>query len=807
MIRNYILVAIRNLARHKFFSAINIFGLAISIAISMAVIMLVADQMMYDRFNTKKDRIYRVTSRGVTNTGEDRGKATSTSPMPLREELLENYTGIEKVARLKRGFGNNWMEVEGQNINVPLAGYFADPEVLSLFEYELEHGDALTALVNPYSVVITKKAAKKLFKEDNPVGLTIKVGNLGTYTVTGVLKETEQKSHIAFEGLASMATVKSLKQSGISANEMDDWSNCWNGWTYILAEPGKSSEEIDTYLLEIYKKRIATIEDPESFKAKFSLQPLMEITPSNIMSNAIGPSLPWVVVYFFAGLAGVIMLTSCFNFTNLSIARSLTRAREIGVRKATGAARSQIFTQFLVESVVIAICSLALAGVLMFVLKPFMLQLNFARIFRWDLESNYVVFAIFLVFTLIVGVLAGFFPAAVLSGFQPVKVLKGLNDVKLLSKNALRKVLLVGQFTLSLIFILTVIIMYNQLELFLNKDYGFNMKENIMIQLNETSAPLLKTELLKHSNIKFVSGASHIPAAGTQHGNGFKKQLNEKEWTDVNKFSVDEDYLNNIEVDLVAGKFFLPEAGANNGHSVVLNEQAVQAFHFSSPAEAIGEELIRQHDSLRLTIVGVVKDYNHSQLMNKIEPLALLYQPEDFTLLQVRYTGSYDEAKKSVEKAWSTVNPTLKIDYKEVEAEIKFFYNTVFSDIVQVVGFIAALAITISCMGLLGMATYATETRMKEIAIRKVLGSTDRQLVALLSKGFLKLLTISIILGIPASWFINNLWLEAMAYRTDVTLAMILLGVIILITLGGITIGSQTLRAAFANPVDNLKNE
>lgn len=808
MIRNYILVAVRNLIRHKVFSAINIFGLAISIAISMAVIMLVADQMMYDRFNTKKERIYRVTSRGVTSTGEDRGgSVTSTSPMPLRDELLESYTGIEKVARLKRGFGNHWMEVEGQNINVPLAGYFADPEVLSLFEYELEHGDANTALVNPYSVVITKKASKKLFKEDNPVGLTIKVGNLGTYIVTGVLKETEQKSHIAFEGLASMSTVKSLHQTGMNSSEMDDWSNCWNGWTYILAEPGKSSGEINEYLLEIYKKHIATIEDPEAYKVKFDLQSLKEITPGNVMNNAIGPTLPWFVVYFFAGLAGVIMLTSCFNFTNLSIARSLTRAREIGVRKATGAARSQIFTQFLVESVVVAVCSLAVAGLLLIVIKPFMLQLNFARIFRWDLQANYVVFGIFFLFTITVGVLAGFFPAVVLSGFQPVKVLKGLNDVKLLSKTALRKVLLVGQFTLSLIFILTVIIMYNQLNLFLNKDYGFNMKENIMIRLNETSALPLKTELLKHSDIKVVSAASHIPAAGTEHGNGFKKHFDEKEWTNVNKFSVDEDYLNNIEVDLVVGKFFLPEAGASNGHSVVINEQAVQAFHFSSPADAIGEELIRQHDSLKLTIVGVVKDYNHGQLMNKIEPLALMYQPEDFSLLQVRYTGSFEEAKKTVEKAWATVNPTLKIDYKEVEAEIKFFYNTVFADIVEVVGFIATLAITISCMGLLGMATYTTETRMKEISIRKVLGSSDRQLVALLSKGFLTLLMISTILGVPASWFINNLWLEFMAYRTDVTFAMISLGVLILITLGGITIGSQTMRAAFANPVDNLKNE
>jgi putative ABC transport system permease protein len=807
MIRNYILVAVRNLIRHKFFSAINIFGLAISIAISMAVIMLVADQMMYDRFNTKKDRIFRVTSRGVTNTGEDRGNATSTSPMPLREELLENYTGIEKVARLKRGFGNNWMEVEGQNINVPLAGYFADAEVLSLFEYELEHGDAATALVNPYSVVITKQAAKKLFKEENPVGLTIKVGNLGTYTVTGVIKEMEQKSHIAFEGLASMATVKSLQQAGMSANEMDDWSNCWNGWTYILTDPGKSRDEIDTYLLEIYKKRIATIEDPDTYKAKFSLQPLMDITPGNVINNAIGPTLPWVVVYFFAGLAGVIMLTSCFNFTNLSIARSLTRAREIGVRKSTGAARLQIFTQFMVESVVVAICALGLAGLLVVVLKPFMLQLNFARIFRWDLQANYVVFGIFFVFAILVGVLAGFFPAVVLSGFQPVKVLKGISDVKLMSKTFLRKALLVGQFTLSLIFILTVIIMYNQLELFLNKDYGFNMKENIMIQLNETSAPVLKTELLKHSNIKFVSSASHIPAAGTTHGNGFKTQFDEKEWTDINTFSVDEDYLNNIEVGLIAGKFFSAEAGASNGQGVVINEQAVQAFHFPSAAEAIGEELIRQHDSLRLTIVGVVRDYNHGQLMNKIEPLALLYQPGEFTLLQVRYTGSFDEAKKSVEKAWATVNPTLRIDYKEVEAEIKFFYNTVFSDIVEVVGFIAALAIIISCMGLLGMATYTTETRMKEISIRKVLGCSDRQLVVLLSKGFVKLLIISIMVGIPAAWFINNLWLEFMAYRTNVSFGMISFGVIILLLLGGFTIGSQTLRAAFTNPVDNLKNE
>lgn len=808
MIRNYVLVAVRNLIRHKFFSAINIFGLAISIVISMAIIMLVADQMTYDRFNTKSDRIFRIVSRGVTNTGEDRGEnATSTSPMTLRDELLNNYTGIEKAVRLKRGYGNHWMEVEGQNVNIPLGGYFADPGVISFFEYELQHGDVNTALVQPYSVVLTKKAAKKLFKEENPVGLTVTVGKLGTYTVTGVLKETERKSHIAFEALASMATLKSLTLPGMLTNDMENWSNCWDGWTYILIEQGKSRYEIESHLLEIYKNHIATIKDPDTYKAKFNLQPLMEITPSNIMNNAIGPSLPWFVVYFFAGLAGIVMLTSCFNFTNLSIARALTRAREIGVRKATGAVRVQIFTQFLVESVVVALCALAIAGLLLIVLKPFMLQLNFARIFRWDLQLSYLVCTIFVAFAIIVGIMAGFFPAVVLSEIQPVKVLKGLNDVKLLSKATLRKILLVGQFTLSLIFILTVIIAYNQLDLFLNKDYGFNMKENIMVRLNETSAAPLKTELLKYSNIKVVAGASHIPAAGETRGNGFKREIAEKEWIDLNNFIVDEDYLNNIEVGLVSGKFFSPEAGESNLHQVVINEQAVKALHYNSPAEALGDVLIRQHDSLRFAIVGVVKDYNHSQLMNKIEPLALLYQPEGINLLQVRYTGSYEEAAKTIEKVWSTVNPTMKVDYKEIEAEIKFFYNTVFSDIVNVLGVVATLAITISCMGLLGMATYTTESRMKEISIRKVLGSTDRQLVMLLSKGFVKLLALSILIGIPAAWFVNNLWLEFIAYRTSFSVGVVLIGIFVLLLFGVLTIGSQTIRAAFANPVDNLKNE
>lgn len=808
MIRNYFLVALRNLTRNKFFSAINIFGLAVSMSICMAIMMLVADQMLYDRHITKRDRIFRVNSYVVDNNGVDRSSLdNATSPMPLRDELLENYTGIEKVVRLKRGFGNNWLSFENNNVNIPIRGFYADPEFFDLFEYEFLYGDKETALNDPYSVVLTLEAAKKLFKDENPVGQSFKVGDLGLFTVTGVLKKTETKSHIVFEALASMSTVKSLQAAGTMEKDMENWTDFWNGWNYILLEEGKTQADVAPVFEKIYKKHIGSIPNPETYKAKFRLQSILDITPGRLVNNSIGPSLPWIIVYFLSGLAGVIMLTSCFNFTNLSIARSLKRAKEIGVRKVTGAARWQIFTQFLSESLVVAFCSLLLALVLMIVLKPLMLQLTFAKVFMWDLTLNYAVVITFIVFTFVVGVMAGIFPAVVLSAFEPVKVLKSLNNVKLFSKMGLRKFLLVSQFTISLVFILTVIIMYNQLELFINKDYGFTMEKNILVRLNNTSAQALKTELQKYPNVKNVAGASHIPASGVSYGDGFKKDLSETGWTNLGYFLVDEDYAKNLEVEMVAGKHFSHENADANKNFIVINEEAVRAFNFKSPVEAVGQEVIYRADSSKKVISGVIKNYNHSSLMSKVEPMALLYDPAQINLLQVRYEGTHDDAVKTIEKAWAAVNPGLKSDYKEVEEEIKFFYNTVFGDIVNILGFIAGLAIMISCLGLLGMATYSIETRMKEVSIRKVLGSTDRGLVLLLSKGFLKLLMVSVLVGVPLAWVLNNLWLEMIAYRTEISFGVIALGVAVLVLLGAITIGSQTIRAAFANPAENLKNE
>lgn len=806
MFRNYLKTAFRSLFRHRFFSAINIFGLAVAMALSMIIIMLVADQMTYDRYNTKRDRIYRLNTIPQGSNGETLNEYATTT-LPLKQELLDNYVGVEKAVRIMRGFGNLWLEME-QNVNIPIAGYYADPEILDVFEYELEYGDSHTALVEPYSVVLSKKAAKKLFKQENPIGKVFKVGEEGPYKVTGVLKETKNKSHIPFEALASISSVKSLEAQNKRGKNLDNWYNYTAGWVYVLLEKGKHPNDIQPALTKIEQKHFATLPKPDTQqKVKYKLQHLMNITPGPFINNMIGPFLPWIFVYFFIGLAGVVMLTSCFNFTNLSIARSLTRAREIGVRKVTGAMRSQVFIQFLSESVMLAMLALGLALVMLVALRPLMLQLSLARMLRWDLEANYVVYAVFFVFAIVVGILAGIFPAVVLSSFQPVKVLKGLSSMKLFSSIRLRKTLLVTQFTFSLIFILSVIVVYNQLQLFLRADHGFNMEKKIVVGTSSASASVLKTELLKYSNIESVTAVSHVLAAGSTYGERYKKSLEDKEWTDLSYYSTDEDYLKNLEVPMVAGRYFKDADGASNKNLIVLNEKAVESFHFDSPLDAIGQEIIIQKDSSRKQIIGVVKNYNHQMIMDKMGSMALIHNPEEYKLLQVKYSGTYEEAGKSVETAWAKVNPSLKVDYKDFFGEVHKLYDILFGDLVGLLGVISFLAITISCLGLLGMATYSTETRLKEISIRKVLGSSNGSLVYLLSKGFVSILLIAIVLAVPAAYFINNLWLEQLAYHVSVDVWTILVGVLALIIFSGLTIGSQTWRAAFVNPVDNLKGE
>lgn len=809
MLRNYITVAVRNILKHRIFSFINIFGLAVAMSICMAIMMLVADQMMNDRHNPNRSRIYRVNSIPFFEGKRTlRGNETATTTLPVRDELLQDFTGVEKAVRIMRGFGNNWMELEpGYDINIPISGYFADPEVLELFNHELLYGNPKTALVEPYSVVLTKKAAEKLFKIENPVGELLKVGEIGTYKVTGVIKETDNKSHIVSEAYASLSTLNSLDGLRGKKKDLESWYNFTQGWVYILLEEGKTPDEIQNHLNNISEAHFNELPTTETTGVTYTLQSLMSISPGPMINNPIGPFMPWAIIYFMAGLAGIILITSCFNFTNLSIARSLSRAREIGVRKVTGAMRLQIFNQFISESVVVALFALVLAMGLLVVLKPMITDLAFARALRWDLSANYFVYGVFVLFAILVGVLAGLFPAGVLSGFQPVKVLKNLSSTKIMSKVGMRKTLLVVQFTFSMIFILSVIVLYNQLNLFLKSDSGFNAESKILIQKGSGNVETLKHELLKESPIINVAAASHIPSAGVVYGNNFKKSLSDKDDVMIHYFAVDQDYLKSMDIPLVAGSFYTEEAGDSNKNSIVLNEAAVRKLNYASPIDAIGQVIIYMADSTEKKIIGVVRDYVHEMAAQKLDAMALMYNPHEFRVLQITYSGSFQQASESVEKVWAAVYPGTKVDIKDFKKHMTELYEILFGTLVKVLGFITVLAVLISCLGLLGMATYTIESRKKEIAVRKVLGSSNRSLVFILSKGYLVILAIAVLVAVPVAYVLNTMWLEVFAFHVTVDWLTITLGVSILAFFGLFTIGSQTVQAIFINPVENLKNE
>ncbi len=809
LMRHYFVVAFRNFIKQKSFSFINVAGLTLGMSASLIVIMLVSQNLQYDNYNTKRDRIYR-----IITYGEKWPEATT--PFPLLDELIEKYPGIENSVRFNGWFGNVIGFKLLENASIPVAGFYVSPEVFDFFEYELEYGDPLTALVEPYSVVLTKNTARKLFKDENPVGETIQVGDVGMYKVTGVLKETSKKSHINFEALASLATVKSLqalkKKQGADLPMPDngDWQFVHGTWTYVLLAPGKSVSDIQTALDEISSKHYSNLAPLQS-RWKFNLQRLKDITPAIGMGNEIGPVLNYQIIYFISGVALAILAVSTFNFTNLSIARSLSRAKEIGLRKVTGASRWQIFVQFLSEAVLFSWVGLLLAFILIVFTKKMFLDLTLIRMVQWDLAVNIWVFCVAFIFATLVGIIAGLFPAAVLSQFTPVKILRNLSNVKVLSRTSMRKALIVAQFTVAIVFTFSAIVVYNQIELFLSKDHGFDMKNNIMIRLHGTAPELLKTELLKYPSLTDVSAASYLPATffSSAWGN-VKNPKHGNEWHETRYYSVDADYLRNMGVPLIAGRFFSNQAGNSNRNFVVINEAAVKQLHFDSPNAAIGQSLLSQfaqRDSSNLEVVGVVKDYNHSILTEKIGPLMLICAPEQYQILQVKYSGSYDKASEAIEQSWKKMNQDKHIDYITFEDEIFKFYDWIVGDFLKILLVMACFAVMICSLGLLGIVSYATETRVKEISIRKICGCSDSRIVFLLSKSFLGLIIVSILLGIPAGYFLNNLWLENIAYHTSAGPGVIVTAIAILMTVGILTISSQTIDAACRNPVDSLKAE
>jgi putative ABC transport system permease protein len=802
MFKSIIVTALRNLMRNRSFSLINLIGLSVSMSLGLLIILIVREQFTYDNFHRDTERIYRVNTKALREGGSEDYAST---PLPIATALEDEYSLTEDVVRINARLNGD--AIYG-NVNVRIEGFFADPSFLRVFNFPLAQGNPATALNHPGDIVLTQVAAKKIFGDESALGKTISLSGYGDFTVTAVLRDFPSKTHFTFEALASTTALPAFEQKGVVNQSLQNWNNYYSGYVYVKLKHGKTPAELERALAEINKKYYGELKlETRDRGYTFFLMRLDKITPGPEMSNQMGNGMPDLLIIFMSTLAGIVMVMACFNYTNLSVAKALTRAREIGVRKIVGARRFQVFIQFIGEAIVFSIIALLLSYVFLQFLKPAFMQLDLAREFDTELHEDYALFFLFVLFAIAIGALAGLMPAVYLSAFKPATVLKDSGNVKVYSKLTLRKILVIAQFTLSIAFIIVVLVIYRQINFMITKDYGINDKNIINIRLQGMEFQKLANELKVVQGVQNVGGVSHELGTWADRSSDYKKNREDEPFV-MRDFIVDENYVSNLELDFLSGGNFDPASEGALERHVILNEEALKLFGFQNPVSALGQPVYTD-DSLMLTVVGVVKNFHFRPLSYQIGPIALRYNKQDLGFASARIDPARKESVvASVEAIWKKLDPVHPVEWKMMDDEIDEAYRRAgFFDVLKVVVYISFLTISLACMGILGMAMYATRTRIKEIGVRKVMGATSRQITLLLSRSFLILLLAASVIGTPIGYYFGIQFLSTYAYKIEVTWLLLSFAIFIVGILGIVMIGSQTWRAASSNPVDALRYE
>lgn len=795
MIKNYLRTALRNLIRFKGFSLINIIGLSLSMSVCMLIIVVILDQYSYDKMHTKRDRIYRVQQ---VDSLANIGLRTASNPYPLGVTLRDDYAIAEEVAILNNNFQGEGIYKETR---LEINGMFASTNFFDVFDFRLEKGSREGILDEPFSLVLTHKTARKFFGTEDPVGKFIQIDTV-SYEVKGVVEETKQKSQIQFEALISLPTLEIKDKRRQEPRFVGNWETGWGSWIYLLLDPQADltqiQEILDQISLEHYRGN-------KECNYSFYLQPMDKVVPGPLLGNEIGMFLPRVFVIFLAGLALVIIVSAAFNYTSLSVARSMLRAKEVGVRKTFGAFRSQVIMQFLTEAVVIALFSFLIAIALLQFLLPAFSGMQMMSMLEVRPDQNIKVYGWFLAFALATGLLSGALPALLISAFRPVAVLKGVMEVKFFSRLTLRKILLVTQFVFSMVFIISILLIFKQMKYMLQTELGFDSTMVYDVDLQGKSYEQVRQEFSQLPEVVQMSACSHVPAVGNTRGTDLRLQP-EDDKTEVHYFSVDEHFIETMGLELMAGRNFPGGMSKEHEQYVIASEMLVDQYQLGTPADALGTILILR-DSTLVEIIGIIKDFQYTAVFLPPKPVLLRYIPtaQNHAFLRVEspdISATLDKLRQS----WRQIDPDHELDGDFLDGRIRYYY-TFFEDIMYTVGVATLLAIIIAVFGLLGMATFSTQTRLKEIGVRKVLGANTRSIVLLLSRAYLWLMAIAAVIGGVIAYLANNLWLKYLAKSVEFGLGTILTGVFIVVVSGLVAITSQTLKAAGTRPAKILKDE
>ncbi|MFK7952552.1 MAG: ABC transporter permease, partial [Ekhidna sp.] len=794
---NYFKTSARSLVRNRLFSSINIFGLAISMSIGILMITYISQLMNFDEFHKNKAQVYKLYSNYKDIPDGSNLDLYSTS-VYMGDKLKGEYPGIEKVLIMQGGASKDFTY---EKKTLQLDGKYASQPFFEFFSFELLKGNVHSALEEPFSLVLSESAAKKFFSDTDPLNKTFTSGE-DTYTVTGVMKDPPSNTHFGkFEMIESFAT-KRLK--GKESKGFISWGNIWNYHVYLMLDAVTSEETVQDYLNQIAKNENA---DRDSYSIEFYLKNLSDISPGNGQSNSIGGAyIDWEDVNKLIFLTIIILASSCFNYTNLSIARSLRRAKEIGVRKVVGARYGQVFFQFIFEAILISLISIILAYAIYLLIKPgFEREVVDFEDIKLVFQGSHIVY--FLLFAITIGVIAGIAPALVLSKLKAASILKDVSKVRLFKGMTLRKILIVLQFAVSMALIISATISYRQYVFAINHDMGFRTENILNINLYKTNADIdaLKNEFAKIPEVRGISTSQMIPGTQSMYG----AEINYKQ-DSLHIFynKVDNEYLKIHDIEFLVGGGFLRKRKDSIGY-IVIDEEVRKQLGFEKPEDALGEIVEYNRDGWKLEITGVLKDYEYSDLQNSIEPTVLIQSYDDrvYHMNLLVESGDMISLMNKLEGAWKKVDEvhTFNAEFYDQQVQNSYAeYKTMF----RLFSFLSILAILISTMGLLGIAVFTTETRMKEISVRKVLGATERNLVILLARSFLFMLLISAAIAIPFSYYLFDQHI-LIDFRERITIGYVELapGILIILIIALSAVVWQTIKAAKTNPADMLRSE
>ncbi|MBN8823306.1 MULTISPECIES: ABC transporter permease [unclassified Spirosoma] len=794
MIRNYLKIALRNLWKNRLFSSLNVMGMGIGLAAVGLMSLYIIHELSYDRFHTNADRIVRVVHYANWPGGNLQLAPTSA---PFADALKAEYPDIEKTVRIHPE-GGGQITYKDKKLDVGDI-MFADKTVFDVFSFPFLYGDPASALTQPQSIVLTKSLAEKLFGDAaKVVGQTIEFSNHFPNKVTGVIEDVPSSSHLQFSALRSLP---------------DNFTNGWQNfelYTYLLLAKGSDYKTLEPKLASFFPKYLKREMGDVTYRME--LQPITSIHLHSHLDYEISPNGNSTTIYTFAVVAALILLIAGINYVNLYTARSIARTREVGVRKAIGSRRGQLMSQFLTESMLMAFLASLVGLLLAKAALPLFNDLA-GKSLTLSQYGPVATGLVLVAFTVLLGVGSGLYPAFLLSGFRPVVALNGRLGMKL-GGSRFREALVVFQFVAAVVLIACSWVIYRQMGYFLHKDLGFNKDQVLTFHLDNQGVrkqiQSLKEELRKSPLIEQVSAATNPIGNNNIGTNGMFFEQNGVMPTStqiVQTFQVDADYLNTMQIKLLEGRNFTESISDGFG-AVLVNETLAKTLGWQHPVGKRVKYFLGKDQTAEARVIGVVKDFHTYSLQHKIEPLVLqMPAPDQKDNLYVRIRpAKTTEALAYIQSVYQKFDPDAELSFHFLDENFSQQYQAEQKQGTVLLTF-TILAVLIACMGLFGLAAFAAEARTKEIGVRKVLGASVASIVALLSKDFLKLVLIAIVVATPLAWYIANQWLQSFAYKIELTWWFFILAGLIAIVIALATVSFQSVKAALMNPVKSLRSE